>query len=66
MGFSAKHDSGTVRIWGFHIDYSLTDWTVLGGHVAGYQYKGVDINYQGSNLSIIVGDRCMPKYFRAR
>ena len=60
MGFSAKHDSGTVRVWGWYDNY-LTDWTVFGGPVVGFQFKGY---YK--NMSIIVGDKCMPKYFKAR
>ena len=39
----------------------LTEWSVLGGPVIGFHFKGL---YK--NLSIIVGDICRPKYFGAR
>ena len=56
-------------MWGDYLskrDY-LTDWTVLGGPVIGIHYDGF-IDWKGNsiNLSLIVGDRCRPKYLGAR
>jgi len=61
MGFSLKHDSGNVRVWGVYDTAYLTAWTVLGGPVIGFQYQGYD-----QNMSLIIGDKCIPKYFGAR
>ena len=60
-----KHDSGNVRVWGW-TDENLTAWTVLGGPVIGFQYKGWRKNKYTQNMLLIVGDKCMPKYFGAR
>jgi hypothetical protein len=38
-----------------------TAWKELGGPVIGFQFKG-----DNTDMSIIVGDRCKPKYFGAR
>ena len=64
-GFALKHDSGTVREWGANV---TTDdgWTVIGGPVIGFHYKGFDENWDGTDLSLIVGDICRPKYFGAQ
>jgi len=50
-----------LRRWGNNISQYLTPWKVLGGPVIGFQYNGRE-----ENLSIIIGDRCRPKYFGAR
>ena len=52
-GFAAKHDSGTIRVWGIYDSWYYTEWSVLGGPVIGLHY--VD---QDSDLSLIVGDTC--------
>ena len=40
-GFSLKHDSGTVRLWGGWYDGYLTNgWTLIGGPLIGLHYKG--------------------------
>jgi len=49
-----------VRVWG-RINTRLTAWAVLGGPVIGFQYKGLR-----KNMSLIVGDKCMPKYLGSR
>ena len=59
-GFSAKHDSGNIRVWGNYGGPS-TSWVVLGGPIIGFFFKT-----PVENMSIIVGDRCKPKYFGAR
>ena len=56
-----KHDGGDVRVWGWNNNRYLTAWTVLGGPVIGFQYKGYE-----QNMSLIVGDQCMPKYLGSR
>ena len=64
-GFSIKHDSGTIRVWGDFDSQNkryLTDWTELGGPVIGLHY----VNKFNDDLSLIVGDKCRPKYFGAR
>ena len=72
MGFSAKLDSGKVRVWGRYEGLYLTKWTILVGPIIGFQYDGVpDVNFlttsfDARNLSIIVGDSCRPKYFGAQ
>jgi hypothetical protein len=41
----------------------------VGGPVIGFEYKGTVGKWPdtvGNDLSIIVGDRCRPKYFGAR
>ena len=41
----------------------------MGGPVIGFEYKGTVGKWPdtvGNDLSIIVGDRCRPKYFGAR
>jgi len=43
------------------IDYHLTAWTVLGGPIIGFQFKA-----SRENMSLIIGDECMPKYFGVR
>jgi hypothetical protein len=50
-----------VREYGDNVDEHFTAWEVLGGPVIGFQYKG-----EGENMSIIVGDKCRPKYFGSR
>jgi hypothetical protein len=60
MGFYLKHDGGNVRVWG-KIDTDLNAWTVLGGPVIGFQFQGWE-----KNMSLIVGDKCMPKYLGSR
>jgi hypothetical protein len=55
-----KHDGGDVSKWG-QFGTWLTAWTVLGGPVIGFQYKGYE-----QNMSLIVGDKCMPKYLGSR
>jgi hypothetical protein len=55
-----KHDGGDVRVWGFFTT-ELTSWTVLGGPVIGFQFQGYE-----KNMSLIVGDKCTPKYFGSR
>ena len=69
LGFSTKHDSGSIRVNGKNDDKYLTDWVELGGPVVGFEYKGsVGIwpDIIGENMSLIIGDRCRPKYFGAR
>ena len=61
MGFSAKHDSGNVRLWGAEKINSRTEWIALGGPVIGLNF----MNWY-TPLSLIVGDECRPKYFGAR
>jgi hypothetical protein len=60
-GFAVKLDSGNLKRWGNVGESSLTAWKVLGGPIIGFQFKG-----KGNDMSIIVGDRCKPKYFGAR
>jgi len=47
-----------VKVWGHIRENYLTAWTVLGGPVIGFQFQG-----ENKNISLIVGDKCMPKYF---
>ena len=60
-GFNAKHDSGNVRVWGGVNKNWLSDWEVLGGPIIGFYHHE---NYK--SVSLIVGDKCRPKYFGAR
>jgi len=48
-------------VWADNKAKFLTAWEVLGGPVIGFQSKGFK-----ENMSIIVGDRCRPKYFGSR
>ena len=61
MGFSIKQDSGKISEWGISDTRYHTKWSVLGGPIIGFQFKG-----SSYNLSLIVGDVCQPKYFGAR
>jgi len=45
-----------VRVWGQYNAIYLTEWAVLGGPVIGFQYVS-------GKLSLIVGDKCRPKFF---
>ena len=74
-GFSAKLDSGNVKVWGTYNSEYETEWKLLGGPVIGFHYKGIKgrpisdsdaSSVVGSDLSFIVGDECRPKYFGAR
>jgi len=56
-----KHDSGNIKVWGSFQDNFAIAWTVFGGPVIGFQFQGI---YK--NMSLIVGDKCMPKYIGAR
>jgi hypothetical protein len=60
MGFEFKHDSGALRFYGSSLA-PYTAWTALEGPLIGFQYKG---SY--SNMSVIVGDGCKPKFFGVR
>ena len=64
FGLAAKHDSGSVKNWGINFPKCLTAWEVLGGPVIGFRFKAW--TETGSYMSIIVGDRCRPRYFGAR
>ena len=61
-GFCLKHDSGEIRFWG-RIDKE-TEWAVLGGPVIGFHFKGN--SEDGIDLTLVIGDKCRPKYFGAR
>jgi hypothetical protein len=61
VGFSVKQDSGKISEWGISDTNYQLDWSVLGGPIIGFQFKG-----SFYNLSLIVGDICQPKYFGAR
>jgi len=63
-GFSTKHDQGNVRRFGFN--HLIDDWKVLGGPIIGLYFQGTVTLYNGEDLSLIIGDKCMPKYFGAR
>ena len=58
-GFTAKLNSGNVAKWGRN-DGHVTEWVLLGAAVIGFYRK------DKKNLSVIMGDRCRPKYFGAR
>ena len=60
-GLITKHDSGNINAWGRIAKVSLTDWIVLGGPVIGFNFLGSNLD-----LSVIIGDRCRPKYFGAK
>jgi len=60
-GFAAKHDSGSIRVWGWYDSRYLTEWSVLGAPIIGIHM----IKFK-SDLSLIVGDVCRPKFFGAR
>jgi len=53
-------------VWGTFDDRYTTTWTVLGGPVIGFNLKENDKGRYVKNMSIIIGDRCKPKYFGAR
>ena len=38
QGFSTKHDSGNVRVWGFYDPDLATKWEILGGPIIGFHY----------------------------
>jgi len=38
-GFSIKHDSGKIRVWGW-LSKSLTGWEELGGPIIGFRFEG--------------------------
>ena len=45
----------------------MTTWEVLGGPVIGMHYKKSDLRAGGiSELGVIIGDVCSPKYLLAR
>ena len=59
-GFESKHDSGTLKEWG-HYSYEIqTLWVKTAGPLIGFHYTDSQ-----SNLSLIIGDKCRPKYFGA-
>ena len=60
-GFSAKLDIGTVADWGNVNRNKVTEWIVVGGPIIGFHYE----SYR-SDMSLIVGNKCRPKYFGAR
>ena len=60
-GFSAKLDIGTVADWGNVNRNKVTEWIVVGGPIIGFQYE----SYR-SDMSLIVGNKCRPKYLGAR
>jgi len=53
------------------MDYAdLTDWTVLGGPIIGFQFigddgDGDDRDPDNLSMSVIVGDVCKPKFYGA-
>ena len=57
-----------MKEWGNNDADMSTDWKVLGGPVIGFHLTGFVTGNEGTNtdMSIIVGDRCRPKYFGAR
>jgi len=63
-GFSTKHDQGNVRRFGWNDP--IEDWKVLGGPIIGLHFNGTVTLNIGQDLSLIIGDKCMPKYFGAR
>ena len=70
-GFKIKHDSGNTKVWGNYDTERQTEWAVLSGPIIGFhfQYPVVYTNvggFEGGDLTLIVGDRCRPKYFGAR
>jgi hypothetical protein len=69
-GFATKHHSGDTRFLGKYDEQYLTAWIELGGPVIGFEFKGADGKWPdiiiGNNMSLIVGDRCRPRYFGAR
>ena len=42
LGFSLKQDSGKVSEWGTIDSRYLTEWSVLGGPVIGFHFKGYE------------------------
>ena len=61
LGFQLKLDSSKVIDLALIDSDYLTEWSVLGGPVIGFHFKGA-----GNNLSLIIGDICRPKYIGAR
>ena len=37
-GFTAKFDSGNVRVWGFYTKSRLTEWIILDGPIIGFHF----------------------------
>jgi len=68
LGFKTKSDSGSIRVSGAFLEGSSTEWIVIGGPLIGVHFKGQFDPYEnaGNNLSLLVGDRCQPKYFGAQ
>ena len=64
LGFEIKHDSGDIRVWGVKEEIRSTAWAVLGGPVIGFHFQGSADS--GADLTLIVGEKCRPKYFGAR
>ena len=64
----AKLDHGNVIVFGQADAAILTQWADLEGPVIGFHFEGGSISslQDGQNLSIIVGDKCRPKYYGAR
>jgi hypothetical protein len=54
-----------VRAWG-GCTGCLTAWKVLGGPVIGFRFFNQEKELEEKYMSIIVGDKCKPKYLGAR
>ena len=50
----------------FGLDHQLHEWVLIGGPIIGFHFKGKVRHTTGPDMSLIVGDRCRPKYFGAR
>ena len=60
-GFKIKHDSGNINVWGVYDTERQTEWAVLSGPIIGFHFFAYP-----NDLTLVVGDRCRPKYFGAR
>ena len=48
------------------MDYNNGEWVLIGGPIIGFHFQGKVTWKAGPDMSLIVGDRCRPKYFGAR